>query len=532
MTTIGFVCRSISKRANAEPHLYCQVRDKEHGLNMLFLTPIKVKLTEWKAAHGRNVSKKAVNNYRKTYSGRLVEAQITVAEGQVRLALAEGITDSKEISKRVENALVLEEARKEKKEAEKLQTSCILPFMDNFLERVDKNEVKTPKGKALDITTKNYYHKLRAMFGGYIQEDANITFDDLNEDYRDGFISYCEDANIMRSTIKQYLSKMGAVCRKAWNRGCISADKVGVLKLWGDFVVNTNTDMKEEVALDRNEVEALFNMDLSDNEKYDSIDRLVRDIAVAGVDVIQRWSDYGVLSSDMIRNIDNRDYYVFVQKKTGKQIRMPICGVVVGHLQEIMERNGGTFSKFDIKSNEYVSKVCRTTFANRLKKLLRDLSVSVPSLKEVYTTPMTCDEISMENDFILLCKQHENGTLKTASADYYRWKRGMRLQALNGAIGTGRIFRRNAKCKDNECLKEKWQLCNSHTMRRSGATIALKDGKLSHEQVKRLGGWSTEKAFSRYDHRKEDDLDADIYDAIQQTEDAVSATVLPMAVNQ
>lgn len=532
MTTIGFVCRSISKRANAEANLYCQIRDKERGLNMLFLTPIKVKVSEWKSAHGRNVSQRAVNSYRKTYNGRLVEAQAMVAEGQVKLALAEGINDSKEISRRIENALVLEEARKTKKDAEKLQSSCILPFMDSFLERVDKDEVKTPKGKPLDITTKNYYHKLRDMFGGYIQEDDKITFDDLNEDYRDGFISYCEDANIMRSTIKQYLSKMGAICRKAWNRGIISPEKVGVLKLWGDFVVNSNTDMKEEIALNKNEVEALFNMDLSDEKKYDGIDRLVRDIAVAGVDVIQRWSDYGVLSSDMIRNIDGRDFYVFVQKKTGKKIKMPVCGVVVGHLQEIMERNGGTFSKFDIKRNEYVSKVCQTTFANRLKKLLRDLSASVPSLKEVYTTPMTCDEINMEKDFIQLCQKHEDGLLKTASADYYRWKRGMRLQALNGAIGTGHIFRRNAKCKENECLKEKWQLCNSHTMRRSGATIALKDGKLSHEQVKRLGGWSTEKAFSRYDHREEDDLDADIYDAIQPANESMGATVFSMAVNQ
>lgn len=196
-----------------------------------------------------------------------------------------------------------------------------------------------------------------------------------------------------------------------------------------------------------------------------------------------------------------------------------------------MERNGGTFSKFDIKKKEYVSKVCQTTFGNRLKKLLRDLSESVPTLKETYITPMSCDEIKMDKEFQLFQQMREEGTLKSQSNEYYRWLHDMKLQALNGAIGTGHIFKRNAKCKENECLKEKWQLCNSHAMRRSGATIALQDGILSREQVKRLGGWSTERAFSKYNRRKEDDLDEEIYKAIQPKEDK-GAKFFSMAVNQ
>lgn len=512
-TSCTFILRSIKTKGNGK--LSVQIRNAE-GLALLVSTPIRVDVVAWKKAHHNGASKTALKNYNQSSEGLRVASQTAIAEGQIMLAVAEGISDGKKIGKMIENALVLDEARKTAKEADKMQASCVLPFMDNFLAKADKGEVKTPKGKPLDITTKNYYHKLRTMFGGYINEDMTLTFDMLNEDYRDGFISYCESANIMRSTIKQYLSKMAAVCRKAWNKGVVSPEKVGVLNLWGDFVVNADTDMKEEVALDKNEVEALFNMDLSDSNKYDNIDRIVRDIAVAGVDVIQRWSDYGVLSSDMIKTINGRDYYVFVQKKTQKKVKMPVYGVVVGHLREIMERNGGTFSKFDIKKKEYVSKVCQTTFGNRLKKLLRDLSESVPTLKETYITPMTCDEISMDKEFQTLQQMREEGTLKTQSNQYYRWLHDMRLQAMNGAIGTGHIFKRNAKCKDNECLKQKWQLCNSHTMRRSGATIALQEGILSREQIKRLGGWSTEKAFSKYDHRKEDDLDADIYDAISR----------------
>lgn len=521
-TSATFVLRSIKTKGTSK--LSCQVRGE--GLALMVSTPIKVDVIAWRKAHHAGASKSALKNYNASAEGVRVASQIAIAEGQVIAAVDEGVKDGKTIAKRIANALILDDAKKTAAEAERLQESCVLPYIDNFIANMEKGMVKTSKKKDFDPSTQNYYKNMRKYLGESIKEDATLTFNDLNADIVDNFIKWMEDANIMRSTQKNILACVAAITRRAWNAGLLEPSKVGVLDLWK--MPNPNKEeVKAEIALSEEEVNALW--EYSNRSDISSKEKLVADMALAGIESLQRFSDFSRFDPSMVHDIDGRKYIVFTQEKTNYQVHLPYCGMVSFRLAQLMERNHDSFVKLSAKKGEYVPKLGYSAFCNNFRSIMHEISNSVPTLNEVFVTPLSHDEILMEKDFMELQAKREAGALKTASNEYYRWLRDSKLQKENGAWGTKYLFQRNGK---GEVVKYKWQLVSSHTCRRTGITIALDKGIVSREQIKRVSGHLTDKAFNRYDHRDARKMDNDIYDAVMEASERGKANVVSMAVNQ
>lgn len=132
------------------------------------------------------------------FEARVLSQKETV-KAQVIAAIAYGLTTADEIGGRVHVALVLDDARKEAAEAARLQTSCVLPYMDRFIVKATKGEIKTARRKNFDASTIMYYKNLRRYFADFVSCNSNITFNELNNDIADGFVKSMEESVGMTS---------------------------------------------------------------------------------------------------------------------------------------------------------------------------------------------------------------------------------------------------------------------------------------------------------------------------------------------
>lgn len=517
---INFELRSISTKKNATSNLRCIVR--EHGINVKFPTDIEVSVHEYRKAYRKGASKQARNSYDETIEGSKVAAQKTTAKAQIIAAIADGLTSAHDIAERVRKALVYDDAKAKAKAADKLQTSCVLPYMDNFIEKMTKGEIKTSRKKNFDESTQNYYRNMRRYLGSYLNNNADLTFNEFTQDIADGFIAWLEHHNIMVSTQKNILSCVAAVTRRAWLAGLIDPSKVGVLDLWKMPTPKEN-EVRAEVALSENEVDALW--DLSNNGTLNHVDQLVVDMALAGIYSMQRFSDYSRFSKDMVKEVEGRKFLHFIQDKTEVVVDVPL----VGRLDKVMARNGYDFTMLDPKTRTWISKVNYQTFGKHLRNILHDLSANVPSLREMVVTNLTHNEISMEDNFKSLLALKAKGRIKTASNEYYVLMRDTKIQIANGCMGTQYLWKRNAH---GEVIKEKWSLCNSHVCRRTGITLALEEGILTDDQIRKISGHKTLKSFRKYDKRDIKKQNANIFDALLRAEEKPQTKVLDLAVNQ
>lgn len=509
-TSVTFVCRSVSTKKNATAKLYVQVRNTEKKINLLFSVPVKVCVADWKKAHSINASTKSLSSYKNSEEGMRVDEQLRKVTEQITLAVEEGANTASELQKRINSALLVE-ARITARKAEKLQTSAVLPFFDRFIDGIEKGLIRDGRRGRFDDTSKNFYKSLRHWLGLYFHEDKVITFDDLTmNNVTDGFLSFCEDNKLSFTTYRGYFQRMAALCRRAYNQGLVSPERVGGLIAAWKAPTPKEGDIKEEIALSEEEVNALW--EYSNRKDIKSIDRLVADMALAGIESLQRFSDFSRFSPDMLRDIDGRQFISLIQDKTTTRVNIPCMGVVDFRLAEILERNNNDFTKLSVRTGRIVPKVGYAAFCLHLRNILKELSKSVPTLAESAVSVLSHDEISMEEDFMLLQKKREDGTLVTQSKEYYRWLRDSHIQKDNGAWGTRYLFRRNTK---GEILKYRWQMVSSHTCRRTGITLALDKGIFTREQIKKISGHLTDKAFNQYDKRSEKDIASNIFDVAE-----------------
>jgi hypothetical protein len=128
----------------------------------------------------------------------------------------------------------------------------------------------------------------------------------------------------------------------------------------------------------------------------------------------------------------------------------------------------------------------------------------------------------MEKEFLVLSKKNEKGQIKIGSLEYGTFRRCVRIQVANGCMGTAYLYQRNGK---GETIKEKWTLASSHLARRTGITLALEEGVLTDDQIRKISGHKTLHSFKRYDKRdKKKQLD-NIFDALQAAQNTANNTL-------
>lgn len=516
---INYEMRSTSTRKNATANLRCIVR--EQGVSVKFPTDITVDVQNYRRAFGAGASRQARNTYDASDEGKRVAAQKEAATAQIKAALDDGVTDAPGLAARVRKVLVLDEAKAKAKEADKRQSSCILPYMDTFIIKMKAGEVKTAQRKDFDERTKKHYVNARLHFGKYLDGNVNLTFNDLTQDTVDGFSAWLERNGIMKGTQKLIFSTMAAITRRAWLAGLIEPNKVGVTAMW-KMAAPTEKEKRTEIALAENEVDALW--ELSNSDTLSSTDQLVVDMALAGIYSMQRFSDYSRFSPDMVTAVDGRKFLHLIQEKTDTAVDVPL----LGRLDAVLRRHGYNFTKLDAQTREWVPQVNYIPFQKRLRNILHRLSASVPSLAEPIQTNLTSQERQKESYFRALLEEKNKKKIKTGSKEYNVLWRGFKQQKKNGCMGTQYLWKRNAH---GQVVKPKWELCSSHVCRRTGITLALEKGVLNDSLIQRISGHKNLKSFQTYDKRDKERINANIFDSLQRAEQS-ETKVINIAINQ
>lgn len=516
---INFEMRSTSTRKNATAKLRCVVR--EQGVNVKFPTDITVDVVNYRKAFGAEATRQARNAYDKSDEGKRVATQKEATTAQVKAALADGVIDAQGLAERVCNVLVLDKARAKAKAAKKRQNSCILPYMDTFIKKMQSGEVKTARRKDFDESSKKHYRNARYHFGTYIKEDANLSFNDLNQDVIDGFSAWLQRKGIMKGTQKLIFSSMAAITRRAWLAGLVEPTKVGVTALW-KMALPTEKEKRTEIALTEPEVDALW--ELANSGTLSHADQLVADMALAGIYSLQRFSDYSRFSPDMVVTVNGRRFLHFTQEKTDTIVDVPL----LGRLDTVLKRHNYNFTKLDVRTRKWVPQINYVPFQNRLHKVMFLLATSTPSLREYIATKLTDTERQREVRFQALLSAKDKGEIKMGSMEYISLRKCLKQQKKNGCMGTKYLWQRNAH---GQVTKQKWEMCSSHVCRRTGITLALEKGVLNDSLIQKISGHKSIKCFQTYDKREKERINANIFDALQRAEQN-ETKIVNIAINQ
>jgi len=170
--------------------------------------------------------------------------------------------------------------------------------------------------------------------------DASLFTNSINEEFLDDFILYLEEQGLKQTYIKNLLSLIKAMARKAATHG---------------YAIDATYD---DVTIDD---EAVFSVYLSMNEitriyYYKGLTRFqgkIRDLFIIGCLTGLRYSDYSTLKSINFQG----DYIVKVTKKTNKKVVIPIHDYV----REIYnKRDGNVSAGLTIQHfNRYMKMICK-----------------------------------------------------------------------------------------------------------------------------------------------------------------------------
>lgn len=211
------------------------------------------------------------------------------------------------------------------------------------------------------------------------QNDLGVKFkmEDINLSFRDQFVKWSTDNKYASGTIARDFGFIRTLCYYANDELDFPIDsKISRVKLKTEKIKNpftNNRDNPEEILepyLNEEEIKSLE--DLNDLPEY--LEN-ARDLFLVGYETGQRISDYLRFDADMIKVIDGVTLIEFIQKKTKKQMLLPLSKRVL----RILEKRDGEFPRriSDQKFNDYIKLVCEKAEINqkvlgvkKIKKLL------------------------------------------------------------------------------------------------------------------------------------------------------------------
>ncbi|MEI7527162.1 MAG: phage integrase SAM-like domain-containing protein, partial [Mariniphaga sp.] len=173
----------------------------------------------------------------------------------------------------------------------------------------------------------------------------NIDFQDITIDFYDKFVAFFNSKNYSPNTIGRFIKVLKTIMRSA------GEDKLHENKEIERKKFKVITEEVHPVYLTANEIETLYNLDLSEDKTLD----VARDIFLIGCYTAQRFSDYSRINSQHIKEVKGRKFIELIQKKTGERVTIPIRP----ELETILKKyDYNPPHQFEQKINERIKLVC------------------------------------------------------------------------------------------------------------------------------------------------------------------------------
>lgn len=214
----------------------------------------------------------------------------------------------------------------------------LLQFFDFFLTK-KKNEIKAGTLKKWNVV-RNKVEKF--------QNDMNRTFKirDVNTSFLNEFTEWSKRMNYDNSVINGNFKDIKSVCNEAQFYNIEISPDLHLIK----SKLKNETAFKIYLSIDELEkIQALDNLpDYLDN---------VRDWLIISCYTGQRISDFKRFKPEMIRKQGNRSFIDIKQKKTDKNVSIPLLPIII----DILNKRDGNFPRpiSDQRYNEYIKDVCK-----------------------------------------------------------------------------------------------------------------------------------------------------------------------------
>ena len=485
MAKLKFFLRT--KETSGKSSLYVRISRPSMGFQWWINTGIIVDVAAWNKAQK---STSAQEKYFSTEKGKEVLELTTKVDDVIKNAFAKGLiqcsADKSKLDEIISDVVCVKgiQAKKDaeelakaeierKREEERSRLRVVANYYADFMERIMSGELRqgrdNSKYRSASLSVWKTFGK---HLEGYLKHKRRsyMTFDDINKSFADGFTNYLECKGLMLGTINQQVNCFRRLCSAAAedekNKNLIS------LKVWHSHE-ERDSDKRAEIVLSESEIDRLYEMQL------DGLREQVRDMWCLGYFCAQRVSDYSRLTKDnFTQTRSGLDVIVLQQQKTGKELVIPILD---DRVFEICEKYDYNFPN-----------LTRDTQNRFIKLVAKELSATVPSLKEWNRTLLTLREREKEESYISMRKRIDEGE-KLHGEESKRFKR-MALYASEHESGD-MLFRRD---NTGAVIRQRWELITCHTSRRSQVTNMFDSGIFDVKDIMSVSGHTTIRNFERY----------------------------------
>lgn len=480
-----FYLRTTKKTGSA--NLYVDVNKPAFDIKWKVNTGITVDITEWNKSQK---SASALSRYLATDEGKETYDLIEQIESIIKLKFSTNLTSSflSKLSLQSEiDDVVNYKGIKLKKEMEDTKKSeieelrikeesrlcIIINYYSDFMKRISSGELRQGrKNKAYSANSLSMWRTFGKHLRGYLEKRhcIEMTFDQINKSFADGFTYYLEGKELMLATINQQVNCFRRLCNAAAED---EKNKNGSsLRVWHSHE-EKDDDKRAEIVLSESEIDALYTM------KLEGLLEQVRDMWCLGYFCAQRVSDYGRLTRDNFRQTPSGlNVIVLKQQKTEKELVIPILD---DRVFEICEKYDYNFPR-----------VTRDNQNRYIKVVAKELSESVPSLREWSRTLLALCERKKEESFLLMRKRVEAGE-KLSGEESKRYRR-MMAYAEEHESGD-MLYKRDYA---GYVIRQRWELITCHTSRRSAVTAMYDSGIFDLKDIMSVSGHQTLKNVERY----------------------------------
>ena len=262
------------------------------------------------------------------------------------------------------------------------------------------------------IKTKQWYENTYRKIKDF---DKKLDFHDIDLMFYNGFIGYLEGKNYAKNTIAKHIQNLKSVLNAA------TEDGKNTNLIFRSKKFKKETEESDSIALKDNELNEIFDIDLSNNPKLDR----VRDLFIVGCRTGLRFSDYQYINSESFKN----GFIYLRDDKNHTAVVIPLDEQVILIRKKYQGKTDNALPRpiSNQKFNDYVKEVCKL----------------IPSMHEI--------------------------------------------EVIKKTVGGKSVTEK----------KPRYELCSSHTARRTFATINYKRG-IPIYSIMAVTGHKTEKSFLKY----------------------------------
>lgn len=424
-------------KKEGEAPLYMRFRIGEESIWMNLM--LKVDIEKWNAAAG---SERKINNLldRLGHSKKISDIEFAIKDLRKKHKL------TRETVASAIDSIALAEHRETLSKDEELRDKYVKRVRNSFrkklIDYVDEAVAGTRRhsfGVSYAHFSLNIFKQFKRIMCEFLDKHP-FDWKEIDEPLIDRFIAYLEDYGYSKNSIQRYIRAFHAFVVYAENQGWHNNTRA---KSFIKYATPRDDEMKSRVYLTKDEIQALYDMELS------GFDEQVRDVFLIGCYTGLRYSDLSRISESCFgETVNGTPVMRILQKKTKSPVIIPILD---NNLIELLN-----------KYNYNVPHIVDGSLNRNIKNTLERLSHTVPSLAKKERTILTVLEKKIE------LRSRKKGIEPFEYDD------------------------------EGFPIKPRWEMVSLHTARRTFITNVYLSGKFSIEFMMKLSGHKKYDTFKKY----------------------------------